>query len=204
MTAAAEFQRVAPHLFFCQSYDPKIKADLSTTAITTSKGTFLVDPIPLTDLAFDQLRRAGGVGGVIVTNANHFRASHRYAALFSVPIYARPESLTNVTPSITEIQDGTHICDALAAIAIEGAAPGEVALYSPEYGGTLIFGDALINFEPHGFTFLPRKYCLDRKQMRRSLRKLLDRQFERILFAHGTPILSQGSTRLQQLLDSAA
>jgi glyoxylase-like metal-dependent hydrolase (beta-lactamase superfamily II) len=205
MTSASEFQQIADHLFFCQSYDPKIKSDLFFTAITSGKATLLVDPIPLTDAALDRLRQIGEVGGIVVTNVNHFRASSQYAALFSVPIYARSESLgTTAMPRISEIQDGTSICGALTAMAIEGAVPGEVALYSSDHGGTLIFGDALINFEPHGFTFLPRKYCVSQKQMRRSLRKLLDREFERILFAHGTPIVSQGNKRLQQLLDSAA
>jgi hypothetical protein len=38
--------------------------------------------------------------------------------------------------------------------------------------------------------------------MRRSLRKLLDYKAERMLFAHGMPILSGASDRLQRLLDS--
>jgi len=38
--------------------------------------------------------------------------------------------------------------------------------------------------------------------MRRSLQKLLDYKAERILFAHGTPILTGASERLQHLLDS--
>jgi len=87
-------------------------------------------------------------------------------------------------------------------IAIEGAAPGEIVLHYASNGGTLIVGDALINFEPYGFTFLPGKYCSNEKEMRRSLRKLLDYKAERILFAHGTPILSGASDRLQKLLDS--
>jgi len=69
-------------------------------------------------------------------------------------------------------------------------------------GGTLIVGDALINFESYGFTFLPAKYCSNQKQMRRSLRKLLDYRAQRMLFAHGTPILSDASERLRGLLES--
>ena len=37
--------------------------------------------------------------------------------------------------------------------------------------------------------------------MRKSLRRLLDYRFERILFAHGMPILERGRSRLEQLLD---
>jgi Metallo-beta-lactamase superfamily len=203
MTPAAEFQQIAPHLFVGQVYDPKVKADLSSTAIITDHGAFLIDPIPLAHFALAQLAKAGGVGAIVVTNVNHFRASAHYAAMFGVPVYARVETreADSIAP-ITQIQDGTLIDGALSAIGIEGAPPGEIALYSSDRGGTLIFGDALINFEPHGFTFLPRKYCSDQKKMRRSLRKVLDRQFERILFAHGTPILARGNTRLRQLLDS--
>jgi glyoxylase-like metal-dependent hydrolase (beta-lactamase superfamily II) len=85
-------------------------------------------------------------------------------------------------------------------VALEGAASGEIALLYTPNSGTFIVGDALINFEPYGFAFLPGKYCSNQKQMRRSLRKLLDYKAERILFAHGTPILAGASDRLKSLL----
>jgi glyoxylase-like metal-dependent hydrolase (beta-lactamase superfamily II) len=88
-------------------------------------------------------------------------------------------------------------------IGIEGAGEGETALHYDRDGGTFIIGDALINFEPYGFTFLPAKYCSNQKQMRRSLRKLLAYKAERMLFAHGTPILSGASERLQGLLNGS-
>jgi glyoxylase-like metal-dependent hydrolase (beta-lactamase superfamily II) len=205
MAKAAELQQIAPDLFFWQAYDREVKADLSSAAIATREGIFLVDPIPLSDVGVNQLRLAGAVAGVIVTNINHPRASDQFAALFDVPIYARRESFPGkAPPRMTEIADGMQICEALDVIAVEGAASGEIVLYCPRDDGALIAGDAMINFEPYGFTFLPRKYCSNEKQMRRSLRRLLDCKSERILFAHGTPILSQATERLQRLLDSIA
>jgi glyoxylase-like metal-dependent hydrolase (beta-lactamase superfamily II) len=202
MIEAAELQQIAPDLFFWQAYDRKVKADLSSAAIATRKGTFLIDPIPLTDVAVDQLRQAGAVAGVIITNINHLRASDQFAERFDVPIYALRESFPDRTSArMAEIEDGAQICDSLEVIVIEGAAAGEIVLYSSKNGGALILGDALINFEPFGFAFLPRKYCANEKKMRRSLRKLLGHRSERILFAHGTPILSQATARLQELLD---
>jgi glyoxylase-like metal-dependent hydrolase (beta-lactamase superfamily II) len=94
------------------------------------------------------------------------------------------------------------ICRGLRVIGIEGAAAGEMILHYASNSGTLIVGDALINFEPHGFTFLPAKYCSNEKEMRRSLQRLLDYIAERMLFAHGTPILSGASERLRGLLAS--
>ena len=202
MAIACELVQVAPSLLIWQTYDPALKTDLFSTAITTRSGSFLVDPILLADAALAQLLKAGSVSGVIVTNSNHLRASADFAARFSVPIFANAETFPDQAFPGTKVGDGGKICDELAVIGIEGAAAGEIVLHSAPNGGTLITGDALINFEPYGFTFLPRKYCSNEKQMRRSLRKLLAHKTDRMLFAHGPPILSRAGERLQQLLDA--
>ena len=85
-------------------------------------------------------------------------------------------------------------------MAIDGAATGETAFHFADDGGTMVIGDALINLEPYGFTLLPAKYCSDQRAMRRSLRRLLEWPFERLLFAHGTPILTAAREQLETLL----
>jgi glyoxylase-like metal-dependent hydrolase (beta-lactamase superfamily II) len=125
----------------------------------------------------------GVIAGIVITNKNHTRAADRFAGRFQVPIYERG-----------------FTAEGLVAITIDGAPPGEVALYCEADEGTLIVGDALINFEPYGFALLPEKYCSNLKTMCDSLSNLLDYSFERLLFAHGTPILSGARQRLEQLL----
>ena len=200
---ASDFDRIAPYLALWHGYDPAVKADLYSTCLLTSDGACLVDPIPLESEALDELVGSARVAGIIVTSSNHDRASSRFAEQFSVPIFARRDAFPDKTPDeFTSVADGEEICDELRVIGIEGAGPGEIALYHPADNGTLIVGDALINFEPYGFTFLPGKYCSNEKEMRRSLRKLSACRAERMLFAHGMPILSGASDRLQRLLDS--
>ena len=138
-----------------------------------------------------------------MTNGNHHRASAQFAEDFAVPIVAHPDSFPDKQPKrLRKVADGDEICAGLQVIGIEGAADGEITLHYTPNGGTLIVGDALINFEPYGFTFLPAKYCSNQKQMRRSLRRLLNYKAERMLFAHGTPILCRASERLRGLLES--
>ncbi len=203
MIAVSDFDRIAPHLALWHGYDPAIKADLYSSCVLTSRGAYLVDPIPLQSEALEELIGSSGVAAIIVTNSNHHRASAQFSGQFSVPIFARAETFSNKTPrELQRVADGDEICDGLGVIGIDGTAAGEIVLHYASGGGTLIVGDALINFEPYGFTFLPGKYCSDEKEMQRSLRKLLDHKAERILFAHGTPILSGASGRLQGLLNS--
>jgi hypothetical protein len=184
MARAAEIETLAPGLFLWRAYDASIKTELFSTGLSTPSGTYLVDPISLTAGAAAPLHN---IAGVIVTNENHERSARDFADRFQVPIYS--EASQPFPPDLT-------------AVRIEGAAPGEIAVYSNAAGGVMVIGDALINFEPYGFTFLPDKYCANPKLMRRSLAKLLGYSFERMLFAHGTPIQSKAYQRLEARLKS--
>ena len=183
MPIASEIEPVDAGLWIWRAYDPAVKADLFSTAIATAAGLYLIDPIPLAADALAALMKFGTPAGIVLTNENHQRAADHFAAQFQVPLY-----------------EGSFIAAGLAAIPIDGGPPGEVAVYCEAGGGTLIIGDALINCEPYGFALLPSKYCSNPRLMHRSLPKLLDYPFTRMLFAHGTPIVSRARQRLEQLL----
>ena len=101
-----------------------------------------------------------------------------------------------------KVADGeTHL--GLQVIELSGAAPGEIALYCADGTGTVVIGDAVINFGSNGFALLPPKYCEDARLLPKSLRKLLSVKFDRLLSAHGTPILSGAHARLAELLDAS-
>jgi len=203
MRPASDFDRIAPNIAIWHAYDPEVKAELYSTCLATGAGTYLVDPILLQREAFDEMMGSGPVAGIVLTNSNHHRAAAQFAQQFSVPIFAHPETFPNgKTGQLTLVTDGDEICDGLRVIGIAGGPLGEIVLHYAVDGGTLIVGDTLINFEPYGFAFLPAKYCSNQKHMRHSLRKLLDYKAKRILFAHGAPILADGSERLRALLNS--
>ena len=155
--------------------------------------------LPLRSALPSPLTRAK-IAGIIVTNENHERAAAQFAEKFKVPIYldARLANSTKL-PGVAPVQEDTLPTE-LTAVAIEGGPAGEIAIHFAASDGTMVLGDALINFEPYGFALLPAKYCSNFKLMRRSLSKLLDYSFERMLFAHGMPILSQARERLELLL----
>jgi glyoxylase-like metal-dependent hydrolase (beta-lactamase superfamily II) len=203
MTTANDLVRVSASLRYWQAYDASVKADLFSTAVETSDGILIVDPIPLRPEFLQQLLSARTIAGVFVTNVNHSRAAADFAEKCATPVFAHSATLaTCELPSAREVANGQKFVANARAIEIQGAAAGEMAIYHDQDGGALIIGDALINFEPYGFTFLPPKYCSNAKEMRRSLRDLLDYNFERMLFAHGTPLMHSARKQLEKLLRS--
>ena len=200
MPTAPELLRLDDFTWLWQVYDPAVKSDLFSTALRGRDGFLLVDPTSLEREALEEMLAGLPVAGVVVTNANHPRAASVLAKRFAVPLYAAGPFPELSAASLVQVADGAEIAPDIRAIALPGAAPGEIALHFAHAEGTLVVGDALINFEPYGFTLLPPKYCTDQKELRRSLKKLLDWPFERLLFAHGSPILSSARQRLETLL----
>ncbi len=201
MVVAPDLQRLNPLLGLWLAYDPAVKSDLFSTAARIGGLLFIVDPVLLAAEALEELTAAMSVSGVLVTNSNHPRAALWFSREFAAPIYAAAPVIGEFEGARTvTITDREEISPGLTALALPGGAPGEMAFHFAEDGGTIIIGDALIHFEPYGFALLPAKYCTDQKALRQSLRQLLDWPFERLLFAHGTPILSSARARLETLL----
>ena len=193
-----EFCRDSTAFAIWYTHDSTVKADLFSTAFSERNELTVVDPIALPHILRTELDSLGRITTIVVTNANHLRDTVNFSC--SASIFAPTELNADLTHNHA-LSDGLQI-GPFRAIKIDGAADGEFALYHPDDGGTLIVGDALINFEPHGFDLLPQKYCTNRKHMIRSLRRLHDLDLNRIFFAHGNPIVTRARERLASLLSS--
>jgi hypothetical protein len=195
-----EFDWVSRTFAIWHRYDETTKTELFSTALVLENDLTIFDPIALPKKSRQEFESFGTIGRIVISNANHMRATEVFAEPESAVVFVPAELSAQFSNSHT-LSDGLEL-GPVRATQIEGAAAGEFAFYHPDNGGTLIMGDALINFDPHGFTLLPKKYCIDQKQMTRSLRKLLDFDFTRIFFAHGNPIMLRGHDRLAALLDT--
>jgi len=198
---AHELQLLPPYLALWHAYDRTARVELYSTAIRTGDGLIVIDPTALNRRAFCELDRLGPVTSILLTNVNHERAADSFANNYAAPIFG-PKELIDAGNRFRRLAEGA--LHGLDVIAIDGAAPGEIAIYDPRSRGVLIIGDALINFNPYGFSLLPRKYCTDQKLMIRSLTRLLDLQFEKMLFAHGLPITTRAHDRLTSLLEQTS
>jgi hypothetical protein len=180
--------RITDQVYTWEQYDPDLRTILSSTAIRASGSSswWLIDPIelPPDPLPFER------PAGILLTSRNHDRSSQRLSLRFQVPIHG--PSFAGDLPS--------ELKGFLQVIPIDGAGPEEKGLYFSR-PKVLVMGDALINLEQTGFTFLPDKYCSDPLLMRRSLKEsLLDLNFDILVFAHGRPIQDHPRKKLSDLI----
>ncbi len=199
MRPAEDYDEIREGLVCWSAYDPASKVDLHSTGLRAEDKLVFVDPIRLGEAPLARMLANAHPGGIILTNANHERASAAFAKKLGVRIMASRDASED-TSIFQHIEDGEVFLGSLRCISLPGAAAGEVAIHSPEHGGILCVGDALINLPPECLRMLPAKYCENPKLLRVSLQKLLQFPFEIMTFAHGTPITSDARAALQKLL----
>ncbi len=188
---------VAPGLLFWSAYDPSVKCDLCSSAYLGPQGWVAIDPISVDDGAWAEAAEGEKPVAVLLTSGNHERASDLWRRKWKIPVLSSVEAADEFGV-VPEVFYGTEPAHGLTPLPLPGAAEGETALLSPE--GYLFLGDAVVNLEGQGLSLLPGKYCLDAKQLRASLKKLLDYEFSIVSFAHGSPLRTQAKERLRGLL----
>jgi glyoxylase-like metal-dependent hydrolase (beta-lactamase superfamily II) len=200
MPEADDLQQLTASLWIWQAFDPAVKADLFSTAVLSGGRLFLIDPIGLAPEPRGELKRIAPIAGILLTNANHLRDAKEWAQREQAPVWAGESAGLKLDgPSAFRVF-GDGIAPELTPITIDGAVAGETALFLAGDDGTVVVGDALINVEPYGFSLLPKKYCSDQEQLRRSLRQFLNFSIERLLFAHGYPLVDSTRERLEEVL----
>lgn len=193
MKPVSELDWISKELAIWHGFNPEVRCDCGSSAIFTEEGWIVFDPIPLEENAWAELLGRGRVRAIALTSGNHQRHSLALKKLLPAPIIA-PEPARGEIEADEWLTEGDTLAG-FSLIELPGAAPGEAAWCD---GKHLVLGDALIHFDQLGF--LPDKYCTNPVQLRHSAQKLLKRNFETLLFAHGLPIVSHAREKIAALL----
>ncbi len=210
MASAQSFESPLPGLLSWQAYEPAVKCDLSSVAVSSSMGWWWVDPIGLEPTPLEAVFAAQNAlpAGIFLTNGNHGRSAGLFREKFGIPIVASSEAARELAGEVwvdRTVSAGDKMGEGVQVVGIPGAGPGELALLvAREAGALLCIGDALIHLEPRGLEVLPEKYCCDSVALRGSLEKLLWIEFEAMTFSHGRPLTVDAHGRLKALLSSTS
>jgi len=181
-------------------YDPEICTHITSNAILTPHGWWLVDPSPIQEQALKSFLRNKPLLGILLTNENHERVAYELAAQVHLSIHAHEAASGQMWKSPEcFFRDGDELKGGLKVLHLPGASDGESSFHDAK-NRVLLMGDALINLKETGFAFLPDKYCKDPLLAKKSLQRLLDLEFDTMTFAHGEPLASNPKQQLQELL----
>src|SRR5262245_16523771 len=163
--------------------------DFNGYLIERAEGNLCVDPVQPGDERLAEIARLG-VSQILLTNRNHSRASNaireRTGARTLITPEDAPHAISQGTVIDGDLRPGETV-GPLTVVAASGKSPGEVALHWPERR-ILFVGDAVIGNPPGRCGLLREKVMDDPAQLRRSVRRLLDLDFDTLLFGDGVSI----------------
>ena len=194
-------REILPDIFTWSVFSEPHGYDFNGYLLRHAAGNLCIDPVqPGVETLADIARL--GAATIILTNRNHSRAANAVRERTGATTLIHPADAAHAR-SQGAIVDGELPIDAtvgpLTIRHAPGKSPGEVVLHWPQR--RLVFvGDAVIGNPPGQCTLLREKVMDDPPRLRRSVRALLELDFDTLLFGDGVPILKGAKERLAALV----
>ncbi len=173
-------------------------------AVATEEGPLLIDPPdPGREgwAAFDSL---APFQGVWVTNRNHSRAAARFRERYGTPVWAHEQDAERLEAGADrQLRSEDTIAGEIEVVHVPGKSPGEVAFYLPGRRA-LIVGDLVIGVPPGELSTYPDDVLDDKRELYRSVEKLLGYEFDALLLSDGEPVPTGGREKLRGFLEQAS
>jgi hypothetical protein len=197
---------VLPGVWHWTVIHPKIRAPVDSYYIE-SVGMVLDPMVPREGLPWFEGRATPSQ--VVLTNRHHLRHSERYVEAFACPIRCSEAGLHEFErgPEVEGYAFGQELAPGITAHQLGVICPDDTALHIRIGAGALAFADGLTRPRGGGLSFVPEFLMGDdpaavRAGLSKRLRKLLDLEFDNLLFAHGEPLIGGGKAALRAFLNS--
>jgi hypothetical protein len=165
-----------------------------------------IDPmVPGEGLGFFDGRR---LEQVVLTNRHHYRQGDDFAITLGIPVSVveQGEHEVHGRPGVRTFAFGDEVVPGITSYPIEPSWPDEGALHIAVGKGLLALGDSAMHYGPE-ISFVADEHLGDdpasvKVQLRTGLGRLLDLEFDTLLFAHGPPIVGDGKSALRAFVDA--
>jgi glyoxylase-like metal-dependent hydrolase (beta-lactamase superfamily II) len=196
-------REIVPDIFTWTWFSEPHGYDFNGHLVRHEAGNLCIDPVSASDESLAEIARIG-VAKVLITNRNHSRACNVVRSRTGAKTLIHPADAPHAAGQGALIDGDLRAGEQVGPFTIvpaPGKSPGEIALHWPGRR-LLIVGDAVIGNPPGRCGLLREKVMDDPAQLRSSVRKLLDLDFDVLLVGDGTSILGDAKSRLAELVQS--
>jgi hypothetical protein len=197
-------REVLPGIFHWTAIHPRIRVPVDSYFIEPA-GVVLDPLVPREGLEWFEGRATPGQ--VILTNRHHLRDSGRFAEAFDCPIRCSVTGLHEFErgPRVEGFEFDEELAPGVTAHQLGAICPDDTALHIRIGRGAIAFADGLTRPRGGGLAFVPGPLMGDdpsavRTGLRESLARLLELEFESLLFAHGEPLVGGAGAALQAFI----
>ena len=198
-------REILPGVLHWTELHPKINVDVSSYYL------------PGAGVAIDPLLPAGGpdafekgIEDILLTNRHHYRDTGRLVEAFGCTVWCVECGLHEFThgEKVKPFQFGDKLPGGIEAVEIGALCPDETALVLTEPAGVIALADGAIRMQPDSpLGFVPDEYMGDDPEaikvgLKAALRRLLQRDFDHLLLAHGNPWIGGAKEALQVFLST--
>jgi glyoxylase-like metal-dependent hydrolase (beta-lactamase superfamily II) len=148
---------------------------------------------------------------IVLTNRHHYRHSASYTKHFGCPVLCHKTALGHFAEDspVQGFSFDEQLAEGVLALELGSICVEETTLLMDVEDGVLSFGDGLTREQDGSLAFMPDTLLGDDPQrvragLLRNLRRMLDEDFDALLFAHSEPVLSGGRALLSDFLSHEA
>jgi hypothetical protein len=204
LVAHRPIREVLPGVHHWTAIHPRIRLPVDSYYLEPAR--VVLDPtVPREGLEW--FERRGTPSQIVLTNRHHLRHAERYAEAFGCPIRCCEAGLHEFAggPKVEGFAFGEELGPGITAHELGAICPDDTALHIQAGDGALAFADGLTRPRGGGLTFVPGFLMGEdqgavRAGLRESLRRLLELDFDNLLFAHGEPMIGGGKTALREFV----
>ena len=162
----------------------------------------LIDPrVP--EGGIEEVAQYGRPDRILLSNRHHLRHSEQFAAAFGCPIRCHEAGLWEFDrgPDVQPFRFGDEVAPGITALEMGALTPEDTVFRLSAGRGALLFADGLIRDGDGALAYVPDWLMGDDPEgvkhgLTASLRRLLDEDFDALLFAHGEPMPEGGHAAL--------
>jgi glyoxylase-like metal-dependent hydrolase (beta-lactamase superfamily II) len=200
---------ILPGAYHWETFYPKIRQVVHSHY--WAPGKTAIDPLlggDDRDAVLDALRERG-VDQIVLSNRHHWRSSGELRAAFpNAPVLCNDKGLWEFEDDDRDVEGfafGALVAPGLKALEYGAICPEDTVLRLDTAEGALLFADGLVNWEGE-LAFVPDFLLGDPEQDKRNLldglRRLLEEDFDHLLFAHGEPWIGGGKEAVRAFVDA--